>query len=222
MLGEDRIQDKWGAEEASRLSLGGLWRFYQPLMATSLLRQAIRPVLNASIAAAALPRASLAAWPVAWGLAILVAGPAWSLQQLTTALASDENAYRRVRSFALTLSALLSLCLALVAFTPAYGVVMGGVYNLSEELQRLARPAVQVMVVLPLLMGIQGLLRGVLIRGGATGAVRTAMIVNVLTFAAAILVGLAFLSPTGVMLAATATLAGGLGELVWLLRQHRL
>jgi Na+-driven multidrug efflux pump len=222
MLGEGHFDDKWGAEEASPLGLGGLWRFYQPLMATSLLRQAIRPVLNASIAAAALPRASLAAWPVAWGLAILITGPAWSLQQLATALASDENAYRRVRGFALTLSVLLSLCLAFVAFTPAYGVVMGGVYNLSEELQHLAQPAVQVMVVLPLLMGVQGLLRGVLIQGGATGAVRTAMIVNVLTFAAAILVGLAFLSPTGVMLAAVATLAGGVGELVWLMRERRL
>jgi small-conductance mechanosensitive channel len=109
-----------------------------------------------------------------------------------------------------------------VAFTPAYGVVMGGVYNLSEELQQLAQPAVQVMVALPLLMGVQSLLRGVLIREGATGAVRTAMIVNVLTLAAAIVAGMVVLSPTGVMLAAMATLAGGVGELVWLMREHKL
>jgi Na+-driven multidrug efflux pump len=222
VLGEDLYDDRGDGNEPSRLGLGQLWQFYQPLMATTLLRQAMRPVLNASIAAAALPRASLAAWPVAWGLAILIAGPAWSLQQLSTALASDKVAYRRVRAFALTLGVLLSLLLALVAFTPAYGVVMGGVYNLSEELQHLARPAVQVMVALPLLMGAQSLLRGTLIRRGATGAVRTAMIVNVLTLVGAVLVGLAFFAPTGVMLAAMATLTGGVGELVWLMREHKL
>jgi hypothetical protein len=222
VLGEDLYDDRGDGNEPSRLGLGQLWQFYQPLMATTLLRQAMRPVLNASIASAALPRASLAAWPVAWGLAILIAGPAWSLQQLSTALASDKVAYRRVRAFALTLGVLLSLLLALVAFTPAYGVVMGGVYNLSEELQHLARPAVQVMVALPLLMGAQSLLRGTLIRRGATGAVRTAMIVNVLTLVGAVLVGLAFFAPTGVMLAAMATLTGGVGELVWLMREHKL
>jgi hypothetical protein len=215
-----RCDDRLDEDEEPRLGLGQLWQFYQPLMATSLLRQAIRPVLNASIAAAALPRASLAAWPVAWGLAILIAGPAWSLQQLSTALASDKDAYRRVRTFALALGGLLSLLLVLVAFTPAYGLVMGGVYNLSEELQLLARPAVQIMVALPLLMGAQGLLRGTLIRQGATGAVRAAMVVNVLTLLATVLIGLALLSPTGVVIAATATVAGGVGELLWLMRNR--
>ncbi|MEJ2736088.1 MAG: hypothetical protein P8189_21390, partial [Anaerolineae bacterium] len=58
--------------------------------------------------------------------------------------------------------------------------------------------------------------RGVMIRGGCTGAVRAAMTVNVLTLAGSILVGILILSPTGVVLAAIATLTGGLAELAWL------
>ncbi len=201
---------------ASGLSLGELWRFYQPLAVTTLLRQSTRPLLNAGIAASAVPRASLAAWPVAWGVAILITGPAWSLQQLTTALAEDEGAYARVRRFALSLSVGFTLLLALVAFTPLYGLVMGGVYNLTPELQTLARPATQLMSILPLVMGAQSLLRGRLIRGGCTGVVRTAMALNVLTLGGALVLGTAVWSLPGATLAAIATLAGGLAELAWL------
>jgi Na+-driven multidrug efflux pump len=194
-----------------------LWRFYRPLAVSAILRQTTRPVLNAGIAAAGMARASLAAWPVAWGFAILIAGPAWSLQQLTTALAVDEAAYRRVRTFALSLSGIFSVLLAVVAFTPLYGLVMGGVYNLSPELQELARPALQLMSVYPLLLGSQSVLRGVFIRAGNTRVVRSAMTVNVLTLAAMVLAGVWFFSLTGVMVAAIAVLAGGVAELVWLL-----
>jgi hypothetical protein len=216
VLHSDSFQPDASEEEEPSLNLQSLWRFYRPLAVTTILRQSARPVLNVGIAAAEMARASLAAWPVTWGFTILIAGPAWSLQQLTTALAADEVAYRRVRIFALTLSAVFALLLGLVAFTPLYGLVMGGIYNLSPELQDLARPAVQWMVFYPLLMGAQSLLRGVMIRGGCTGAVRAAMTANVLTLAGSILVGILVFSPTGVVLAAIATLTGGLAELAWL------
>jgi hypothetical protein len=203
------------------LSMGGLWGFYRPLAVTTLLRQLTRPMLNAGIAAALLPAASLAAWPVAWGLVILIAGPAWSLQQLTTALASDPPAYRRVRDFSLGISALFSLLLALVAFTPLYGPVMGGIYNLSPELQGLARPAVQWLAAYPLLMGIQSVLRGILIRGGCTGTVRTAMAVNVAVLTATLGLGVNLLSTSGAILAALAMLTGTVAEWGWLAYKAR-
>jgi Na+-driven multidrug efflux pump len=216
VLRTDPFRAKTHSGEDPPLTMRGLWRFYRPLAVTTILRQTTRPVLNAGIAAAGMARASLAAWPVAWGLTVLLTGPAWSLQQLTTALATDEAAYRRVRGFALTLSVIFSLVLVLVVFTPLYGLVLGGVYNLSPELQHLARPAMQVMTVYPLVMGAQALLRGALIRGGGTGIVRAAMTANVLTLTGTVVVGVTVLSLTGVMLAAVATLAGGLAELAYL------
>jgi Na+-driven multidrug efflux pump len=200
----------------SQLTLRDLWRFYRPLGITTILRQTTRPVLNAGIAAASMAVASLAAWPVVWGFTMLVTGPAWSFQQLTTALATDKAAYRRVRAFSLTLSAIFTLIVALVASTPLYGLVMGGVYNLSPELQALARPALQILAIYPLIMGGQSLLRGGLIRVGCTSEVRAAMTANVLTLLGTVVLGIVLLSPTGVILAAGATLAGALVELAWL------
>ena len=219
ILRSDAFQAEAPGDGPTPLSLRELWRFYRPLAVTTILRQTTRPLLNTGIAAAAMVRASLATWPVAWGLATLITGPAWSLQQLTTTLVTGQRAYRKVRRFVLTLSTLLSLLLCLVVFTPAYGWVMGSVYNLSPNLQDLARPAMQLMVIFPLMMGAQALLRGVLIRGGSTGAVRTAMAINVSMTGATLLVGIAAMSLTGVVLAAAATLIGGLAELAWLRRR---
>jgi hypothetical protein len=198
------------------LTLTTLWRFYRPLAMTSVLRQTTRPMLNAGIASAEMPRSSLAAWPVAWGLSVLLTGPAWSLQQLSTALVTNRAAYRRVRGFALAIGAISSALLGLVAFTPLYYWVMGGVYNLSPSLQALARPAVQMLAIYPLIMGAQGLYRGVLIRSGSTSDVRTAMAINVMTLGLALLVGVNLFSPSGVILASGAVLAGALAELAWL------
>jgi hypothetical protein len=195
-------------------SMGELARFYWPLAGTSVLRQSTRSILNAGIALALMATASLAAWPVAWGLTILIAGPAWSLQQLTTALAEDEAAYCQVRRFALALSVLFTLLLALVTFTPLYAWVMGGIYNLSPELQRVAQPAMYVMVVYPLLLGAQSLLRGRMIREGHTPTVQGAMALNVVVVSVTIFSGAVFAPLTGVVLAAIATVAGALAELV--------
>ena len=216
VLRSGRLPETTPEGEYPPQSLRAIWRAYSPLSTSSILRQTSRPLLNAGIAAALLPRASLAAWPVAWGLATLVAGPAWSLQQLTTALAKNETSYRRVRDFGLALSASLSAILAVIAFTPLYSMIMGGIYNLSPELQELARPAIQMLAFLPLVMGLQSVLRGLLIRAGWTAPVRTAMWINVSVLAITLLVGALSGAVDGVTLAALATLAGGFAELIWL------
>lgn len=203
-------------EQGSKLVWSELWRFYWPLATTSVIQQVSRPVLNAGIATAVLGRESLAAWPVVWGLVLLIAGPAWSLQQLSNALAADGQAYRRVRTFAVSLSLIFTGLLAVVGLTPLYSVTMSGVYNLAPELQGLAHPALLLMIPYPLLLGMQGLLRGVLIRRGCTPPVRAAVAVNVAMLAVTLVVGTRLLAPTGVVLAAVAVEAALAAELGWL------
>jgi Na+-driven multidrug efflux pump len=219
VLGDRKYGKAKQDEEQVPLTTGALWRFYRPLIATAVMRQAMQPALNTGIAAAAMARASLAAWPVVWGFAILITGPAWSLQQLTTAMVTDQTAHRQVRRFSLGLSSLFGLLLGVVAFTPLYGIVMGGIYNLSTELQDLARPALQLLVLLPLIMGWLAFLRGVLIRSGRTRIVQRAMVLDVAALVVAVVVGVTLLPVSGVVLAAIATLSGNLVELVWLYRR---
>jgi hypothetical protein len=209
-------------EGEAPLALRELARFYVPLALTTILRQASRPLTNAGIAAALMPRESLAAWPVVWGVAILITGPAWSLQQLSIALSSSPSAFRRVARFSLILSAIMAALLAVVAFVPTlYTWVMGVVYNLSPKLQSLSEPALRWMVLMPLLMGGQSLLRGALIRNGCTGRVRAAMTWNVSALALSLWAGVQLFHLPGTQLAAFATLSGGVAELIYLSRHAR-
>lgn len=201
---------------APGLTARELWRFYRPLVTTTIVRQATRPMLSAGIAATAMAFGSLAAWPVAWGVVTLFVGPVWSLQQLTTAMVEDRATYQPVRRFSLLLSLGFSLLLALIAFTDLYGLVMGRVYNLPPDLQALARPGVRLMVTLPLLMGAQSLLRGVLIRQGSTHVIQTATIIGAVVQGVVLVGGVMLLEPIGVTLAAMSVLTGGLVELAWL------
>ena len=72
------------------------------------------------------------------------------------------------------------------------------------------------MAIFPLLTAAASLLRGKLIRGGRTPTARAAMLVGVGCLGLTLVLGVTRLSPTGVMLAAVATLTGALAELVWL------
>jgi O-antigen/teichoic acid export membrane protein len=121
----------------------------------------------------------------------------------------------------MSLSLFFSLLLGVVAFTPLYGLVMGGVYNLSPGLQEVARPATQLMVLYPLLMGAQSVLRGVLIRGGCTGAVRTAMTAHVVALLGTVVAGVVFLPYSGAVVAAIAVMVGAVVELAWLYWRRR-
>ncbi len=114
------------------------------------------------------------------------------------------------------LCAVFVVLLGLVALTPLYGLAMGGVYNLSPELQALAKPATLLLIPFPLLLGMQGVLRGVRIRRGRTTAVRSGVVVNVVVLAVTIVVGVTLVRPTGVVLAAVANQTGILAELAWL------
>lgn len=207
-------------EDTEVLTTSALWEFYRPLAVTTILRQLTRPMLSTGIAAALMGRESLAAWPVTWGLAVLIAGPAWSLQQLTTALARDIPSYRRVGRFSLSLSAAFCLILGIVAFSPLYSPAMGGIYNLSQTLQELARPGLQILAVYPLIMGAQSLVRGRLIFLGRTKTVRGAMLANVMAVGGMLVVGASLLHATGVVVAALAVTVGGIVELVVLLRHN--
>lgn len=202
------------------LTMRTLWRFYRPLVTTSLLRQSTRSILSAGIAAAAMVHASLAAWPVAFGLATVIAGPALSLQQLTTALAGDGPAFRRVLRFSMVLSLVFTVLLALIALTPLYVWVMSHVYNLSLDLQRTARPALQLMVLLPALQGVQAAFRGSLIRHGSTKAVRTATLFNLAVLVTICVLAVRFTPVTGILLASFASQVSNVAELLWLWREN--
>jgi len=193
-----------------------LWLFYLPLAITTIMRQGIRPLISAGIAAAPMAELSLAAWPVAFSLTSMFWGPTMGLRQVTIALTEDRVAWQRVSRFVLTVGLILSGSLVVLSFTPLLGVVLSQLFGLSEQLAQLAAPAVRIMVLLPLGFSLHALFTGLLVKQARTSTVRTAKALNLVIVGLTLFVGLRYGGLWGSVLGAAALTVGALMEAAWL------
>lgn len=204
------------------MSYSGLFRFYWPLAGTDIMRILARPAATTSIARMPNPTLSLAAWPVARGLAQLLSSMVTSFQEVTLARISDEDSKRRLAIFALVTGAVLSGLLALVSFTGVTSLYFGSLMAVPADVQALAIPATRILVAMPLLFATRNFLRGVMIWQRWTGAVQLAMFINLATLAAFLVLGVYFGGSMGAIVAAWATMGAQLLEtasLRWLSRR---
>jgi Na+-driven multidrug efflux pump len=207
--------------ETEPITLRFLWSFYLPLAITSVLRQLIRPLTSAGVAAAPMAELSLAAWPVAFSLVSILWGPTMGLQQVTVALVSDKDSWRTVSRFVLAVGLLLTLALAVISFTPLLYVVLGSLFGLSEVVAALAAPAVRIQVLLPLAYTLHALFTGLLVKQARTSTVRTAKIVNIGVVGLTLYGGLVYGGLWGSVLGAVAVTVGSLAEAGWVYWRSR-
>jgi hypothetical protein len=214
------LRDNPGGDSA--MGYGGLLRFYWPLAGTDFMRIMARPVTTTGIARMSNPTLSLAAWPVASGLAQLVSSMAMSLQEVTLARIVDEDSKRRLATFALAAGVVLSSLLIIVSFTPVSSLYFERVMAVPADVQTLAVPTTGILVALPLLFATRNFLRGVMIWRRRTGSVQLAMFVNLLTLIVFLALGAYFGGLMGVTVAAGATVSAQFMETIslrWLSRR---
>lgn len=223
----------WAAQATIRRRLAGapsdaevptfryLGVFYLPLAITTVLRQGIRPLISAGIAAAPMAALSLAAWPVAVSLTSLFWGPTMGLQQVTVALTKDRRSWHKVSRFVLAAGLTLTASFALINFTPLLGVILRQLFGLSEQVAALVAPATKIMVLLPLSYTFHALFTGLLVRQAQTSVVRTSKALNLGIVALTLFVGLRYGDMQGSVLGAAAITVGALVEAVWLYWRSR-
>ena len=138
--------------EARSPSYGWILRFYFPLALTSLIGLAAQPMLTFFMGRAQAPLESLAVFPVVHALSFLFRALGISYQEAAIALLGDDRCNRpAVGRFAVGLAAASSAGLALVAFTPLFGVWFETVSGLTPELAGYARAPVIILAPMPAL-----------------------------------------------------------------------
>lgn len=204
----------------SRLGYAELVRFHWPLAASTLLYLLSQPLIAAALARGVHPELTLAAWPVASGLLFITRAPVLALPEVVIALIDENGSSKALRDFCVRVGLVCSGLLGLIAFTPLAQGYFRTLMGVNEELASRAVLGGQIGLLLPLVYGFQSWLRGYLSARRATGPMTLAMILNLLTMAGVLFVGVALAAP-GVALAAFAlTLAAGV-ETVTLWRAAR-
>lgn len=145
-----------------------LFRFWVPLQATWLMMSLEGPFLAAVIARLAEPKHNLAAYGVAFALAILVEAPVIMMMSASTALVDSAGIYRRLRNFMWMLNVGITAAMLLLLFTPLWTLLTDTGMGLDPEVARLTRGSLFILLPWPAAIGYRRFYQGLLIRNSLT------------------------------------------------------
>ena len=204
------------------LTQPAVFRFYLPLVLTSLLALATQPVITFFMGQAPHSLASLAVLPVIHGLTFVFRSLALSYQEVGIALFGERGEqYRPVRNVAFGLLGGVALVMGAFAFTPLGTWWLRDVASLDPELVEFARLPLQIYALLPCLSVLQSLQRSVLVHDRRTGPMSGATASELGVLALTLFVLIHGLGWAGAVAAAVATLVGRTTGLLWLLGPAR-
>ena len=150
------------------LTAGRITRFWSPLAATWLMMAVEGPLLAATIARLPDPKINLAAYGVAFAIAILAEGPVIMLMTTATALVRDAQSYRRLRLFALGLNGLATLIVCILLVPAVFEALMLGALGLPRDVAELVYVSLWIYLPWPAAIGYRRFIHGVMIISGKT------------------------------------------------------
>ena len=150
------------------LTQGRIFRFWLPLAATWLMMAVEGPFLAAVIARLAEPIYNLAAYGVAYSLALVVEAPVIMLLSAATALARNRASYLRLRNFTNTINASVTLAMLVTLLPPVFDRLAIDLIGLPLEVASRTHVALLILLPWPGVIGIRRFYQGVLIRNGLT------------------------------------------------------
>ena len=167
----------------------GIALFWAPLAATWIMMATEGPFLAAIIARLPDPTFNLAAYGVAFALAILIEAPVIMLMSAATSLVRDRVTYLKLRNFARFLSLGTTGMLLVLLVPSVYSWLTGTVIGLPAEVADLTYGALWFFLLWPSAIGYRQFLQGVLIRAGKTRLVPWGTVMRLIGMVSAALVG---------------------------------
>ena len=191
---------------------GSIARFWSPLAATWIMMSLEGPLLAALIARLPDPKINLAAYGVAFSIAILVEAPVMMLMSAATALVRDRVSYRRLRLFTHGLNAVATLPLCLLLIPPVFEAMIGSLLRLPPEVAEMTYGALWIFVPWTAAIGYRRFVHGVMIHAGATRRVAAGTLCRLGAMTASALLLFTFSDLPGAWLGPASLVAGVLVE----------
>ncbi len=156
-------------------------RFWLPLAGAWLMMAAEGPFLAAVIARLPVPIENLAAFGVAFAIAMIVESPVIMLMSASTALARDRDSYFALRRFGYGLNAFLTGLIVVLVLPPVFDLLARGLLRLPEAVTRLTHVALILLLPWPAAIGYRRFHQGLLIRRNLTRLVAYGTVVRLVS-----------------------------------------
>lgn len=193
-----------------------VFRAWAPLELAWLLMAIEGPFIAAVIARLTGPTLNLAAFGVAFPLALLFESPIILIMSASTALVADQDSYNKLKRFTWGLNAIITIAMLVFVAPPTFRWVTLGLMGLPATVASLAHGACILLLPWPAAIGFRRFYQGLLIRRGLTHRVAygtairlgcmggTALLLATFTKLPGVWVGTAAMS-TGVIMEAVAS-----------------
>lgn len=186
--------------------------FWLPLFASWLLMTLEGPIVSAAINRLPDEVVMLAAMGIVIALSVLIESPIINLLATSTALVRDRASYMLVRRFTIHWAIGLTLITVVIAFTPAFDLVVRGWLGVPDEVAVWVEPGMKIMTLWSAAIAWRRFLQGVLIRFGKPRLVAWGTAVR-LAASGSTAVGLGLWGAwPGVVIGSCALMAGVLAE----------
>lgn len=178
--------------------------FWAPLAATWLMMSIEGPFLAAIIARMPDPKYNLAAYGVAFSLALIIEAPIIMIMSASTALVKDRESFIKLRNFTYTLNIIITSLMIILLVPAIFNYLMMKVIGLPENITRLTHRSCIVLLPWPGAIGYRRFYQGILIRSNLTRRVAYGTIIRLLSMSLTALVLFLSFHIDGALLGATA------------------
>ena len=178
--------------------------FWIPLAATWLMMSLEGPYLSALIARLAEPKFNLAAYGIAFSLALIIEAPVIMMMSASTALVKDYHSFRQLRKFNYILSLSLTAGMILLSLPQIFYFVTEDLIGLPREVSYLTHLAVMILIPWPGAIGYRRFYQGILIRNNLTRLVAYGTIIRLISMSITAFILYKFTDVPGVVVGASA------------------
>lgn len=165
-----------------------IFTFWTPLAATWLMMSVEGPFLAAIIARLAEAKYNLAAYGIAFSLALIIEAPIIMIMSASTALVKDRDSFLKLRNFTYTLNISITLLMVIMLIPGIFYFLMMQVIGLPQDVSQLTRRACILLLPWPGAIGYRRFYQGILIRSNLTRRVAYGTIIRVISMSTTALV----------------------------------
>lgn len=178
--------------------------FWIPLAATWLMMSIEGPYLSALIARLAEPKFNLAAYGIAFSLALIIEAPVIMMMSASTALVKDYHSFLQLRKFNYILSASLTAAMILLSLPAIFYFVAEDLIGLPHKVYYLTHLAIIILIPWPGAIGYRRFYQGILIRNNLTRLVAYGTIIRLVSMSIMAFLLYKFTNVPGVVVGASA------------------
>jgi len=155
--------------------------FWLPLAATWIMMSVEGPFLAALIARSSEPKFNLAAYGVAYSLALIVEAPIIMMMSASIALVKDSQSYQKLRNFTYSANIFITVIMVLMVLPPVFYFITEDLIGLPSEVSTLTHIATIILIPWPGAIGYRRFYQGLLIKNNLTRRVAYGTVVRLIS-----------------------------------------